>query len=305
MDDGNLSTGRSGLSLRLLIGIGIAAVSAISYFGVRSKNEITGDVQHIRIEPSQEVAIGLAAAPEMERQFGGELNDAQLAAYVSEVGQGIVARSDAARTPYKYQFHVLADPETINAFALPGGQVFITWGLLRRLRSEAELAGVLGHEAGHVAARHSAEHLAKEKFAAGLVGAAGVASYDPNDPSHAQRNAAIAAAAAHVVTLRFGRQDELEADALGVRFMKQARYDPEGMAELMQILEKAGGGRRAPEFFSTHPNPENRLERIRAEIKEAGGPGGERGEERFRQKVLSRSQGVAGSSGADRPKNAD
>ena len=96
----------------------------------------------------------------------------------------------------------------------------------------------------------------------------------------------MAAAVAQLVNMRFGRQDELEADALGVKEMKQAGYDPQGMAELMEILAQAGGGRRQPEFFSTHPNPENRLARIQTEIQQVGGSGGDVGADRFQQNVL-------------------
>ena len=272
---------------RLLIAIVIAIFGAVTYFSSRSTNEVTGEVQHVSITPDQEIALGLQAAPEMFQEFGGEIDPSHpVSKYVEEVGQRVVARSAAHGTPYKYDFHVLADPQTINAFALPGGQVSITVGLLRQLRNEAELAGVLGHEVGHVVARHGAEQLSKQQFAQTLVGAAGVAAYDPNDPRSSAQRAAMAAAVAQLVNMRFGRQDELEADALGVKEMKEAGYDPEGMAELMKILESAGGGSRQPEFFSTHPNPENRLARIQAEIQQVGGQGGDVGADRFQTNVL-------------------
>jgi predicted Zn-dependent protease len=272
---------------RLLIAIVIAIFGAVTYYSSRSTNEVTGEVQHVSITPDQEIALGLQAAPEMFQEFGGEIDPSHpVSKYVEEVGQRVVARSAAHGTPYKYDFHVLADPQTINAFALPGGQVSITVGLLRQLRNEAELAGVLGHEVGHVVARHGAEQLSKQQFAQTLVGAAGVAAYDPNDPRSSAQRAAMAAAVAQLVNMRFGRQDELEADALGVKEMKEAGYDPEGMAELMKILESAGGGSRQPEFFSTHPNPENRLARIQAEIQQVGGQGGDVGADRFQTNVL-------------------
>jgi predicted Zn-dependent protease len=268
----------------LLIAIVIALFGAFSYFSSSSTNDVTGEVQHIKITPQDEVALGLQALPQMEQQFGGEIENQEVLQYVKSVGQKVVAGSAARSTPYQYDFHVLRDPETINAFALPGGQVSITVGLLRRLKNEAELSGVLGHEVGHVVARHSAEQLAKQQFAQTLVGAAGVASYDPNHPMSAARNAAIAQAVSQMVNMSYGRNDELEADALGVKFMKQSGYDPRGMAELMEILAQAGGS-RTPEFFSTHPNPENRLAKIEAEIQQVGGPGGDLGEARFQAKV--------------------
>lgn len=275
-----------GGSLRIIIALVVALVGAFSYFGSKSTNEVTGEVQHISISPSEEVALGLQAVPEMMQQFGGEVDPAHpVSQYVEEVGQRLVKQTAAGRTPYKFDFHLLADAETINAFALPGGQVSITVGLLRRLGSEAELAGVLGHEIGHVVGRHSAEQLSKQRFTATLVGAAGVATYDPNNPRSSAQTAAIAAAVAQMVNMRFGRQDELDADAMGVKFMKESRYDPRGMEQLMKVLSQAGGGARQPEFFSTHPNPENRLARIDELIRQSGGPGGDVGTADFERRA--------------------
>jgi predicted Zn-dependent protease len=274
---------------RFIIAAVVALIAAVTYYSQRSTNEVTGEVQHVSISPDQEAALGLQAVPEMTQQFGGEV-DHPVNDYVESVGQRVVRQSEASRGPYEYDFHVLADPETINAFALPGGQVFITLGLLRRLTSEAELAGVLGHEVGHVVGRHGAEHLSKQQLTAGLVGAVGVATYDPENPQGSQQRAIMAAAIAQMVNMKFGREDELESDALGVRFMKAAGYDPRGMTRLMQVLAEGGGSRGQPEFFSTHPSPENRMERLEAVIQQAGGPGGETGEERFRQEVLRYTQ---------------
>jgi predicted Zn-dependent protease len=145
--------------------------------------------------------------------------------------------------------------------------VFITEGLLKRLKTEGQLAGVLGHEIGHVVARHGAEHIAKQQLTQGLTGAAVLATYDPSDPS-SRGSAAVAAMIGQLVTMRFGRQDELESDQLGVRFSSEAGYDPRSMIALMKILEESSQGNRPPEFFSTHPNPENRIERIQAAIQE-------------------------------------
>jgi len=270
----------------LIVAIIMAVIGAITYFSSNSTNEVTGEVQHIRIAPDQEVALGLQAFPEMAQEFGGEINQPTINNYVEQVGQRIVAQSDAAKGPYKYDFHVLADPQTVNAFALPGGQVSITVGLLRKLHNEAELAGVLGHEIGHVVGRHGAEQLSKQQFAQTLVGAATIASYNPDRPGSTVQNAAIAAAIGQLVTMRFGRNDELEADALGVRLMKEAGYDTRGMHDLLQTLASLDQGGRQPEFFSTHPNPENRLARVNELITQAGGPGGDVGADRFQQNVL-------------------
>ena len=278
------ATVRRGSSL--IVAIIVAIIGAITYFSSKSTNEVTGEVQHVNIAPEQEVALGLQAFPEMAQQFGGEIDQAVINNYVESVGQRIVQQSDAKDSPYKYDFHVLADPQTINAFALPGGQVSITLGLLGRLHNEAELAGVLGHEVGHVVGRHGAEQLAKSQLSQTLVGAATIAAYDPDHPNRSASNAAVAAAIGQLVSMRFGRQDELEADALGVRLMKEAGYDPRGMHDLLVTLEKLNQGGNAPEFFSTHPNPENRLARVDDLIKTNGGTGGDVGDDRFQQNVL-------------------
>ncbi|MBB6053726.1 M48 family metalloprotease [Armatimonas rosea] len=251
-------------SPQLMIALVIAVVSTISYFGNRTNNEYTGKVQHLAMTTDQEIAVGLQSAPEMEAQYGGESRDRAAVAKVQEVGQRLLSRA-IKQTPYKFQFHLLADRNTVNAFALPGGQVFITEALLRKLHTEGELAGVLGHEMGHVVARHGAQQLAKQQLSQGLVGAAGVAAYDPNNPSRSAATTQMAALVASTVKMKFGRGDELEADELGVRFLPAAGYDPRAMIGVMETLQSVGGGRQ-PEFFSTHPNPEHRIEKIKAAI---------------------------------------
>ncbi|TGE24469.1 M48 family peptidase [Hymenobacter aquaticus] len=251
--------------LRYLIALLIAGFSLITYYCKRSTNEVTGEVQHVDMTTEQEIALGLQAAPEMAQQYGGLHPDRQAAARVEEIGQQIVRSTKAGQTPYKFQFHLLADENTINAFALPGGQIFITAGLLKNLRSEGQVAGVLAHEIGHVVARHSAEQVAKSSLTQGLTGAAAIAVYDPDRPSTAAA-AAATAMVSKLITMRFGRQDELEADRLAVDFTPQAGYDPRAMIQVMQILEQAGGGSRTPEFMSTHPNPGNRIGELEKDI---------------------------------------
>ena len=253
---------------RLLIALVVAAFALLSYYGSSVFNPVTQEKQHVAgITPEQEVALGLQAAPEMAQQFGGLDPDPKSQARVDQIGERLVSRSAAGQTPYRYEFHLLDDPETINAFALPGGQVFITEGLLKRLETDGQLAGVLGHEIGHVVARHGAEHIAKQQLTQGLTGAAVLATYDPSDPS-SRNSAAVAAMLGQLVNMRFGRQDELESDQLGVRFTSEGDYDPRSLIKLMQILEESSKGNRPPEFFSTHPNPENRIQRIQEAIKE-------------------------------------
>jgi predicted Zn-dependent protease len=252
-----------------LVALIMVIVALVGYYGQRSYNPVTRETQHVAMTPDQEIALGLQAAPQMEAQFGGPSDDRQGQALVASVGARLVQRTEAGQTPYRFQFHLLNDSKTVNAFALPGGQVFITEALGRKLRSEGELAGVVGHEIGHVVARHGAEHLAKAQLVQGLGGAAVIATYDPDRPGSSAQHAIIAQAIGQLINMRFSRQDELEADRLGVRLMGGAGYDPRSMIRVMEVLAAAGrGGARPPEFFSTHPSPENRIPRIRQAIEE-------------------------------------
>ena len=252
------TTRMNGLTIRLLIAAAIAAFSLITYFSSGSVNPVTGEKQHVSISPDQEIAMGLRAAPSMAQQYGGLHPDQRAQAFVKRVGQRVVENSSAKDSPYRFEFHLLADPRTINAFALPGGQIFITAALLNKLETEAQLAGVLGHEVGHVIGRHSAEHLAKQKLTQGLISAVGV-GVDPN----AGR---MAASIGQMINMKYGRGDELEADKFGIALMSEAGYDPRAMLGVMDILEASSGGARQPEFMSTHPNPGNRREHIQETI---------------------------------------
>jgi predicted Zn-dependent protease len=253
--------------LRFVIGILIAVFSLATYWCNREYNPVTGETQHIDMTTDQEIALGLQAAPEMAAQYGGLHSDREAASRVKEIGQRIVQSTKAKETPYQFDFHLLADENTINAFALPGGQIFITAGLLKQLSTEGQVAGVLGHEIGHVVGRHSAEQMAKSKLTQGLSGAAAIATYDPNNPSSAS-GAAAAAMIGKLMNLRYGREDELESDKLAVTFTAQAGYDPRAMIGVMQILAQGSGGSNGPEFFQTHPNPENRVAKIEQAINE-------------------------------------
>jgi predicted Zn-dependent protease len=254
---------------RLIMAGVIALVSIISYFASRQDNPVTGETQYIGITVEQEIALGLQAAPQMAAEFGGLDPDQQAQAIVDEVGNLLVQGSPAGRSPYEFEFHLLEDDQTINAFALPGGQIFITRALFDQLQTEGELAGVLGHEIGHVIARHSAEHIAKAKLTEGLTGAAVIATYDPENPASAG-SAQVAALIGQLINLKFGRDDELESDFLGVCFLNDTGYDPNELIRVMQVLAQSRQGEAPPEFFSTHPNPESRIQRIQEAIQNVG-----------------------------------
>ncbi len=247
------------MNLRFVIALVVALFALGSYFFKTSENPITGESQRVALTAEQEIALGLQTAPQMAARFGGLTRNEKAAKVVETVGRRLVANSVASKSAYRFSFHVLADPRTINAFALPGGPIFITEGLLRLLKTEGELAGVLGHEIGHVLARHAAERIAKQQLTQGLVGAVAVGSGDYGAAQAAQM-------VGNLVNMKYGREDEIESDTLGVRIMAEAGYDPRSMLRVMEVLAKASSGSGQPEFLSTHPNPGNRSEQIKAEI---------------------------------------
>jgi predicted Zn-dependent protease len=263
-----MSGGRQGgCGGRLLLGILLALGAVASYYlsTERFENPVTGRVQRVALSPKEEIALGLNSAPEMARQHGGLYPDKRYQDLVTGVGERLVGTNpEINQSPYYFQFHLLADPKTVNAFALPGGQVFITFGLLRLLDSEDEVAGVLGHEIGHVVGRHSNEQMAKAQLSQGLVSAVVMAGGNDYGMTAGQ----IAQFVTQLKNTAYGRGDELEADQLGVRFMKRAGYDPHALIRVMEVLKKAAGDRAPPEFLSTHPDPDNRIERINDAIRQ-------------------------------------
>ncbi|WP_298489411.1 M48 family metalloprotease [uncultured Maribacter sp.] len=251
---------RGSWKIRIFIGLAIVAFAFIQRCNNSEKNEYTGRTQNINMTAEQEIAIGLQSLPEISQQHGGLYPDERMQAFVDAVGNKLVNSSIARETPYKYDFHLLADTQTINAFALPGGQIFITYALFSQL-NEAQLAGVLGHEIGHVIGRHSAERIADSNFWQTLTMGASVGA----------DMGGLVGGIGQNKLLTNGRGDELESDELGVLFMIQSGYQPEEMIKVMQILKAAAGPNRTPEFQSTHPDPENRIEKIKEAIKKYKG----------------------------------
>ncbi|MEM9360981.1 MAG: M48 family metalloprotease [Bacteroidota bacterium] len=251
---------RGSWKIRILIGLAIVVFAFIQRCSNQEENPYTGRVQNINMTAKQEIAIGLQNAPEMAQQHGGLYPDERMQALVDAVGNRLVQNSIARETPYEFQFHLLADDRTINAFALPGGQCFITYALFSQL-NESQLAGVLGHEIGHVIGRHSAERIAESSFWQTLTMGADVGG----------DMGGLVGGIGQNTLLKNGRGDELESDELGVLLMIQSGYNPYDMVRVMEILKAAAGPNRVPEFQSTHPDPENRIEKIKEAIKKYSG----------------------------------
>lgn len=201
------------------------------------------------ISRQQEIEIGLQARPEFEQQFGGLYENADVQQYVQEVGMSLVDETDRRRLPW--EFRVL-DSDSINAFALPGGFIYITRGLLFNLRNEAELAAILGHEAAHVAHRHSVQQLQRAHLAQGGAALAGL--FGGGEPLVGN----VAQLVAGPAMMTYSREQEKEADLSGLKYLAAEGYDPEAMVNVMRTLGKLGGDARPPEFLSSHPNPETR-----------------------------------------------
>jgi len=251
---------RGSWKIRIFIGLAIVAFAFVQRCNNSETNPYTDRVQNINMSSEQEIAIGLQSKPEITQQYGGLYPDERLQTLVDAIGNKLVQHSIARETPYQYEFHLLADPNTINAFALPGGQIFITYALFSKL-NEAQLAGVLGHEIGHVIGRHSAERIAESSFWQTISMGASVGA----------DAGGIVGSIGQNTLLKNGRGDELESDELGVLLMIQSGYNPYEMIKVMEVLRDAAGPNRVPEFQSSHPDPDNRIEKIKEAIEKYQG----------------------------------
>ena len=258
---------------RILVAVGLALFAVIQYHlsTTKEENAFTGDtVTVLKMSPEEETALGLQSVPEMAQQFGGMVRDPAVARKIDEIGHRLLEAKERivskrgkqeGEFDYQFQFHVLADRKTINAFALPGGQVFITMALLDKLPNEDAVAGVLGHEIGHVLARHSIQQMAKSGLLAGLVNAAVVATSDGTN-----NNSQIAQMVGQVVQTKYGREAESQSDRIGIQLLLEAGYKPEALLEVMKVLASTMNGERPPEILSSHPFPETRAQQIEVYI---------------------------------------
>jgi predicted Zn-dependent protease len=182
------------------------------------------------------------------------VSDPESLAYIREMGQRIVAQTKMANLPWEY--HIVRD-DAINAFSIPGGHVYVNTGLIKAAHSSSELAGVMAHEISHVIARHGTEQMSRQYGISVLAGAA-----LGRDPATYQK--VIADLLATGAMARFSREDEKEADDLGLNFMYRAGYDPKGMANMFRTLlaEEKTRPSAVEKFFSTHPLTEDRIKDV-------------------------------------------
>lgn len=206
----------------------------------------------------EEVALGSEAAPQLTAEFGGAIADPQIRNSLDRVGRSMSDTLEPEFRDMPWEFTLLNSP-VINAFALPGGKVFVSRALIERMTNEAQLAGVLGHEIGHVRARHGNQKISAGLIAQGVVIGAGVAAGTSDNGLIQAGVPLLVGAGSGAFLLKYGRGQELESDRLGIDYMTRVGYNPVGMRQVMEILAAASAGNEAPEFFSTHPHPESRI----------------------------------------------
>lgn len=227
-------------------------------------NPATGGREFNLVSESREIALGRQGDPSVVAQYG-IYEDDELARYVNDLGQRLAATSERPSLPWT--FRALDDP-IVNAFALPGGYIYVTRGILAHLGSEAELVGVLGHEIGHVTARHGATQMSK-----GLLAQAGLGVAAAIDSPLLNESLGFAQSGIGLLFLKYGRDDERQADRLGVRYALLNEYDPRSLADVFETLgrvSEAASAERMPAWLSTHPSPGNRQELLAAQIDELG-----------------------------------
>lgn len=226
-----------------------------SGLGSCARNPVTGKSELSLVSESQEIQMGQEAAKEVAQTIG-IYNDQKLNDYVSSIGKAIAVNSERPNLPW--EFHVV-DDASVNAFALPGGFIYVTRGLMGTINDEAELATVVGHEIGHVTNRHSVQQISKAQLAQLGLGIGSILSSD------IARFGQLASAGLSVLFLKYSRDAENQADQAGFRYALKQGYDVREMSKVFETLDRlsqASGGGKLPEWLATHPNPGNRIEHI-------------------------------------------
>lgn len=244
-----------------------AALCATALAGC-AVNPVTGERQLSLVSESQEIQIGQQASQEAAQSIG-LVEDAALQAYVQRIGAGLAARSERPGLPWSFR---VVDDAVPNAFALPGGYVFVTRGLLGIVNSEAELASVLGHEIGHVTARHSVTQISRTQLAQIGLGVGSILF-----PGAAQQLGGLASGGLQLLFLSYGRDAERQADDLGFRYARAEGYDVREMADVFAALQRVGeaeGQSPLPSWLSTHPAPAERIRAVQARLDTANLPAG-------------------------------
>jgi predicted Zn-dependent protease len=261
----------------------LIALATLSACGTTSVNPVTGKTERTVMDEASEIAEGRKAHAQVLQEYK-PLADPKLQAYVNEIGQRLAKSSH--RSHLTWHFTVLDSPE-VNAFALPGGYVYVTRGIMAYLESEADLAGVIGHEIGHVTARHGAQRATRQQtagigvLAASVLGAV-LESQGLGGAGQLIGQASQSAAAGYIAS--YGREQELQADGLGAEYLSRSHYDPKNMVDVIHVLKNQERfaaeqarleGRPAPSgssWLASHPSNDQRLSQIgQTALQYAGG----------------------------------
>jgi predicted Zn-dependent protease len=288
----------------------------LSACGTTTVNPVTGQTERSVMSEEDEVAEGAKAHAEVLKEYGA-YNNAAVQRYVNNLGQALAAQSH--RNQLQWHFTVLDSPE-INAFALPGGYVYVTRGIMAYMESEADLAGVIGHEIGHVTARHGAQRATRQQnaglgvFAASVLGAV-LESQGFGGAGQLANQASQTAAAGYIAS--YGREQELQADGLGAEYLARTRYDPRNMVDVITVLKNQerfaadqakAEGRPVPsgsDWLASHPSNDQRLQSITAlaaQYKDQGSYNSE-GRERYLKLISGMTFGDSPNQGLVRGRN--
>src|SRR6266481_268586 len=216
--------------------------------------------------PQEDISLGKRAAADAEKQLA-LCNAPRVDAYLTQLGTRLAQKLPTGGVQYPFEFHCVND-KAINAFALPGGYVFINRGAIEAADNEAQLAAVMAHELSHVALRHGTNQATKAMLAETGLGIFGAVF---GDTTGGALLTTLGNFTAGGVLLRYSRTAESQADVMGTQVLYDTGYDPRAMAQFFEKLEAETKGKNPPEFFSDHPNPEHRVERVDEEVEKLGG----------------------------------
>src|SRR5688572_3113707 len=259
----------------------VLPVALLALAAACATNPVTGRRELTLMSEAQEISIGQESDPQIKQEMG-VYNDPELLRYVNDIGQRMAKISERPTLPWRF---TIVDVPAVNAFAVPGGFIYITRGIMPCLDNEAELAGVIGHEIGHVTARHSAQQYTRQ--ITGQVGLVALGIFVPA----ARPFGDVAGQALGVLFLKYGRDDELQADELGARYEAVNGWDPAGVPAFLSTLgrldEAAGDRRGVPNWLSTHPDPLLRVKDIQPTVEKLKATGGDfsTNREAFMQRV--------------------
>ena len=256
-------------------------------------NPATGQKELTAMSPEQEQSVGKAEHPKVLQQFGGEYDDPELKAYVDQIGERLKEVSELPDLDFTF---TLLNSDVVNAFALPGGYVYVSRGLMALAENEAEVAGVIAHEIGHVTARHSAQRYSRGVVAQGATTIGTLAAAILLGGDAAKLAQQVGGTAAKGVLASYSREQEFQSDELGVRYLTRAGYDPTAMATFLEKLgenselaRKLAGKDGAPDpstsMFATHPRTPDRVRRAAENAADAASNAGRIGRNDYLQKI--------------------